>query len=287
MAKDVERRRELIVGVFVLGSVAAAMAMIVAFGSQQNLFQRRYRVRAVFGNVSGLRVGAPVFVAGVNVGSVEAVRFVPASQVPAEARAPGEEIEPRRPVQVGRVEISLSIEDRFQEQIRADSIASIGSVGLLGDKSVDITVGSAGEAVVAPEEVLRSVDPLTLSDVIDQIAPIRDKLDKILGDVAQVTGNLTGEDTPVALPATDPLAMIRITPSMRATAKYFWIVIALFLTQILLGAITAHYQVEGQHLYGIALSDVLPYHRLFNSPIAEAAIVAASPEWLTKLTTQF
>src|SRR4029079_10161543 len=46
---------------------------------------------------------------------------------------------------------------------------------------------------------------------------------------------------------------------MRATAKYFWLVIALFLTQILLGAITAHYQVEGQEAYGFQLANVLPY----------------------------
>jgi nitric oxide reductase subunit B len=61
------------------------------------------------------------------------------------------------------------------------------------------------------------------------------------------------------LPASDPLAMTAVTPSMRATAKYFWVVIALFLTQILLGAMTAHYQVEGQELYGFQISDVLPY----------------------------
>jgi nitric oxide reductase subunit B len=61
------------------------------------------------------------------------------------------------------------------------------------------------------------------------------------------------------LPESDPLAMVAVTPSMRATGKYFWIVIALFLVQILLGAVTAHYQVEGQQLYGFALSDILPY----------------------------
>jgi nitric oxide reductase subunit B len=61
------------------------------------------------------------------------------------------------------------------------------------------------------------------------------------------------------LPASDPLAMTAVTPSMRATAKYFWVVIALFLTQILLGAMTAHYQVEGQELYGFPIADVLPY----------------------------
>ena len=58
------------------------------------------------------------------------------------------------------------------------------------------------------------------------------------------------------IPATDPFAALRITPSMRATAKYFWVVLALFVVQILLGAITAHYQVEGQEAYGFALSDV-------------------------------
>ncbi|MEO6263697.1 MAG: nitric-oxide reductase large subunit [Luteimonas sp.] len=67
-----------------------------------------------------------------------------------------------------------------------------------------------------------------------------------------------GEE-PHVIPATDPFAALRITPSMRATAKYFWVVLALFLTQILLGAITAHYQVEGQQAYGFALSQYLPY----------------------------
>jgi phospholipid/cholesterol/gamma-HCH transport system substrate-binding protein len=175
------------------------MVMIFLFGSKQNLFQKRYKVRAIFGNVSGLRVGAPVFVAGVNVGSVDRLRFVSAAEVSVEPTpVPGEEAENHRPMQFGKVEISLDIEDRFKDQIRSDSVATIGSVGLLGDKSVDISVGSAGEAVVAPDDVLHSVDPLTLSDVIDRIAPIRDKLDKILGDLSEVTGNLTGEDTPIA-----------------------------------------------------------------------------------------
>ncbi len=61
------------------------------------------------------------------------------------------------------------------------------------------------------------------------------------------------------LPATDPMRALQPTPSMLATAKYFWVLLALFLVQILLGAITAHYQVEGQVMYGFELADVLPY----------------------------
>jgi nitric oxide reductase subunit B len=50
-----------------------------------------------------------------------------------------------------------------------------------------------------------------------------------------------------------------ITPSMRATAKYFWVVCALFLGQVLLGIVTAHYAVEGQGLYGLPFAEYLPY----------------------------
>ncbi len=87
------------------------------------------------------------------------------------------------------------------------------------------------------------------------------------------------EAAPPALPASDPLAMIRITPSMRATAKYFWLVIALFLTQILLGAITAHYQVEGQDAYGFALSNILPYS-LSRTWHTQLAVLWIATAWL-------
>lgn len=61
------------------------------------------------------------------------------------------------------------------------------------------------------------------------------------------------------LPETDPLLGQVATPSMRATLKYFWVVCALLVVQVLLGIVTAHYGVEGQNLYGIPLSDWLPY----------------------------
>src|SRR5262245_52383580 len=87
------------------------------------------------------------------------------------------------------------------------------------------------------------------------------------------------DEAPAPLPATDPLAMIRITPSMRATAKYFWLVIALFLTQILLGAVTAHYQVEGQEAYGFRLSDYLPYS-LSRTWHTQLAVLWIATAWL-------
>jgi nitric oxide reductase subunit B len=61
------------------------------------------------------------------------------------------------------------------------------------------------------------------------------------------------------VPHRDPLLALRTSPSMKATLKYFWIVAALIVAQVGLGAITAHYGVEGDGFYGIPLSKWLPY----------------------------
>jgi nitric oxide reductase subunit B len=87
------------------------------------------------------------------------------------------------------------------------------------------------------------------------------------------------EEAPPELPKTDPLALVKVTPSMRATAKYFWLVLALFLTQILLGAITAHYQVEGQEAYGFRISDYLPYS-LSRTWHTQLAVLWIATAWL-------
>ncbi len=88
-----------------------------------------------------------------------------------------------------------------------------------------------------------------------------------------------GKEDSLVPPKSDPLKAITITPSMRATAKYFWVVIALFLTQIALGATTAHYQVEGQVLYGMPLADWLPYN-LTRSWHTQLAILWIATAWL-------
>ncbi|RUL89678.1 nitric-oxide reductase large subunit [Tautonia sociabilis] len=67
------------------------------------------------------------------------------------------------------------------------------------------------------------------------------------------------ENVSSSLPDSDPLGQWVATPSQRATIKYFWVVAALVLVQMLLGVVTAHYGVEGDGFYGIPLSKWLPY----------------------------
>ncbi len=67
------------------------------------------------------------------------------------------------------------------------------------------------------------------------------------------------DEEPLQAPSEDPLGRVTLTPSMKAVAKYAYIVVALFSVQVILGAIVAHYTVEGQAFFGIPLAEWLPY----------------------------
>ncbi|MHA7680524.1 nitric-oxide reductase large subunit [Cupriavidus sp. PET2-C1] len=67
------------------------------------------------------------------------------------------------------------------------------------------------------------------------------------------------EEAPPAVAARDPLTAFALTPSQRALGKYLFLVVALFVFQVLIGGLTAHYTVEGQKFYGLELSKWFPY----------------------------
>ena len=67
------------------------------------------------------------------------------------------------------------------------------------------------------------------------------------------------DDVSSELPSSDPLKNFKLTPSMKSLWKYWGVVVVLFILQIGLGGILAHYTVEGQDFYGFPLSKFLPY----------------------------
>ena len=87
------------------------------------------------------------------------------------------------------------------------------------------------------------------------------------------------EDEEGPLPAEDPLRGMKPTASMRATIKYIWIVSALMLVQMVLGAITAHYGVEGDALFSLPIQDFLP-QAVSRSWHVQLAILWIATSWL-------
>src|SRR5438094_224645 len=114
---------KLRVGVFVLVALAAFLGMVYALGARARLFEAHYTIHAEFTEVAGLTEGATVRLAGVQIGRVTDVHL------------PGEP--------GGKVRVDLTIARRYADRIRRDSIARIETQGLLGDKVVEVTVGTA------------------------------------------------------------------------------------------------------------------------------------------------
>src|SRR6266513_1622490 len=115
---------QLKVGVLILVALVILAFAIIKLGQAGNLFGKRYKLVAFIGNASGLRIGGPVTVAGQLSGSIKDIKFLPP------------DTDTTRNLKL-IVEVNYSL----REQIRQDSRAKIKTMGLLGDKAYDITVG--------------------------------------------------------------------------------------------------------------------------------------------------
>ncbi|MBI2163130.1 MAG: MCE family protein, partial [candidate division NC10 bacterium] len=159
-----ERQMQLRIGALVLVAILLFMGFVLSIGRRSALFEDRYSLWTSFSSTEGLTVGAPVRLAGVTVGNVTRVAF---------GRDPKDR----------RIILTLTVEQRVRDRIREDSVASIGTIGLVGDKVLDITVGSFDRPPLSPGAQLASVDPPDYSRLLQ-------KGDRILDNVTRITASL-------------------------------------------------------------------------------------------------
>ncbi len=172
-----DRRLSLTVGGLALLSMTVLAVAILSLSSQQSIWKPHYRLIGYFNNVGGLIDGAPVWLAGKRIGGVERVAF--------DSDTTG------RPV----VKVVMQVERSAQERIRRDSVASIGTIGLLGDVYVEISLGTAEGAVLGDDDELATLDPLDLNRMIargaralDQITSLTSSLNQVVSEFEQAQG---------------------------------------------------------------------------------------------------
>jgi phospholipid/cholesterol/gamma-HCH transport system substrate-binding protein len=168
------RRYETIVGIFVVASLAALLVMVVIVAQQEGLFEEYVEYQAVFRNVSGLRVGSEVHLAGVTVGNVKRTVINPD----------------------GTIVVTFRVVKRYSDRVRADSRASIGFMGLLGDKILELTPGSPSQPPIPPEGVVASVEPLDITQMLAKAGPSLESLQKILDNLVTLTSGLGEPGSP-------------------------------------------------------------------------------------------
>ena len=115
---------ELKIGLLTVFALATATMLIFLLSGEGGFFWQRYSLKTIFPNIAGLKPGAPVRVAGVEVGTVTEVQFA------------GD-----------RVEVILEISRDMQSRVTSTSVASLGSISLLGEAAVDLTASSQGTPI--------------------------------------------------------------------------------------------------------------------------------------------
>jgi len=159
-----ERQTQLRIGLLVLTALVMFVGFVLSVGKRSAMFEERYSLWTTFNSTEGLAVGAPVRLAGIQVGNVTRIGFGPDPQD-------------------RRITMTLTLERRVQDRIREDSIASLGTIGLVGDKVLDITVGSHDRPVLPPGGRLASTDPLDYGRLLQ-------KGDRILDHATRISASL-------------------------------------------------------------------------------------------------
>jgi phospholipid/cholesterol/gamma-HCH transport system substrate-binding protein len=164
----IARKYETVVGIFVVASLIVLLVMVLIIARQEGLLQEYVEYRTVFRNVSGLKVGSEVRLAGVAVGNVTKISINPS----------------------GTIVVAFNVQKKYADRIRWDSQASIGFQGLLGEKSLDLTAGSPDKPPVPPEGFVASTEPLDITQLLAQAGPSLEDLQKVIKNLVAITEGL-------------------------------------------------------------------------------------------------
>jgi phospholipid/cholesterol/gamma-HCH transport system substrate-binding protein len=206
------RSREVKVGLVILGAFVVMAVGVFLIGEKNNLFSRKNEYYILFGSVSGLKPGSPVQLNGVDVGTVKKV------------------VLPQNP-RLEQIEVWIDVDRSYAERIRGGpqlpasgglnppSEARIKTLGLLGDKFIEISSGAPEYPVIPsggqiPAAQPTNVDALLASgeDVMDNVVEISASLSTILARMERGEG-LLGELT------TDSESGRRLRDSLIASAE--------------------------------------------------------------------
>ncbi len=206
-------------GIFVLICLAALLGLLIKVGNF-TFFKKGYLLHARFHFTGGVKANAPVRLSGVDVGEVRAIRLMDEGQ---ETFA----------------EVDLWLQNGVQ--VRKDSKATISTMGLMGEKYVEIRVGQSGE-FAPPNDLLASEDPVRLEELIeigkkvatdvgtmaksitkvadhvdDAIQDNRSKLDSIFDNLEETSGNFNDFSQDVKYHPWKVLAKGKETPKEQMT----------------------------------------------------------------------
>ncbi|MBK9264096.1 MAG: MCE family protein [Polyangiaceae bacterium] len=170
MGAQMNRSRDIKVGLFVLAGLLFSALVIFLIGDERRFFNSSIRINTTFTDVQGLKPGAPVRMGGIDVGTVKKVGY-----------------------KKGSIDTTIYVElDIVKDEaarIRKDSVARVAAKGLLGDKMIEITKGESPEVVPAGGDI-RGEEP---TDLMGTAMGMTAKANDALGNISKVSESLADE----------------------------------------------------------------------------------------------
>lgn len=158
---------ELKIGIVSIFAIVMAVIMIFLLSGEGGFFWQRYPLKTVFPNIAGLKEGAPVRLAGMEIGSVTEIAF-----------------------SGDHVEVLMEVGRENQPRITNTSVASLGSVSLLGEAAVDITASSQGQPVPEWGYVRSGQSTGTIGDVTARAGVAMEQATALVNDLRAGRGTM-------------------------------------------------------------------------------------------------
>ncbi len=164
--------KQLRVGIFVLVGILLMSGIIFVIGDSRQAWSRKLTYNAAFGDVAGLKAGAPVRMGGVDVGAVTSVQHGP-------------------DVADAQIHVLMSVVRSEGRRIRADTIARIVNKGLLGDKMVELSVSDGRAPELDPASPMKTDEPVDFGKYMAKFEAIAQKTEKVVENAERATSALS------------------------------------------------------------------------------------------------
>lgn len=157
------------IGIFIVVALLILAGGVLLMGNKTKMFIPKGSISLIMTDVAGLKVGAPVWLAGMDVGIVTAIGF-------------------EHPERSNEVEVMLEVADTALKKIGRDSIITIKTRGLMGEKYVDIT--PSRKVVAIPETRLYGTNVPRLDDVMQKAGMAFDRFNLTMDKMVSGQGSL-------------------------------------------------------------------------------------------------
>lgn len=178
-----QEKKMIKLGLFIVMGTILFITGLYYASNMKYLFSGTFKLSGVFKNASGLVVGNNVTLAGINVGTVDRIKFINDTAV----------------------QVDFIIEKEIRKYIKKDAVAFIGSEGLMGDKSIYIKPGSNAAPVVENGDHLVTLQPLDKDKLMKTLNGASEQVEGITADVNTIIGNVKNGKGTLGMILTDSL----------------------------------------------------------------------------------